>query len=55
MESIKTDNHPAKAWPVVDIAIIDGTRPSVRVHWVACGTCTNPDKFFSSWGGIKAI
>ena len=22
------------------------TRPSVRVHWVACGRCTVPDNFF---------
>ena len=22
------------------------TRPSVRVHWVACGTCTVPNNFF---------
>ena len=22
------------------------TRPSVRVHWVACGTCTVQDNFF---------
>ena len=23
-----------------------GTRPSVRVHWVACGTCSVPGNFF---------
>ena len=33
-------------------------RPSVRVHWVACGTCSLPGNFFqvgvfSSWGVIK--
>ena len=27
------------------------TRPSVRVHWVACGTRSVPRNFFSSWGG----
>ena len=26
--------------------IVYQTRPSVRVHWVACGTCTVPDNFF---------
>ena len=26
------------------------TRPSVRVHWVACGTCTVPDIFFKLGG-----
>ena len=26
--------------------IDDRTRPSVRVHWVACGTCSVPGNFF---------
>ena len=26
------------------------TRPSVRVHWVACGTCTVPDNFLKLVG-----
>ena len=27
------------------------TRPSVRIHWVACGTCSVPDNFFFRLGG----
>ena len=27
------------------------TRPSVRVHWVACGTCSVPRNFFPVGGG----
>ena len=27
------------------------SRPPVRVHWVACGTCTVPDIFFFKLGG----
>ena len=26
------------------------TRPSVRVHWVACGTCSVPGNFFKLGG-----
>ena len=29
------------------------TRPSVRVHWVACGTCTVPDNFFQVGGSLR--
>ena len=30
------------------------TRPSLRVHWVACGTCSIPGNFFKL-GVIKTI
>ena len=30
------------------------TRPSVRVHWVACGTCTVPDNFFQVGGSLRS-
>ena len=33
---------------------IYGTRPSVRVHWVACGTCTVPDNFFQVGGSLRS-
>ena len=29
------------------------TRPSVRVHWVACGTCTVSDNFFQVGGSLR--
>ena len=28
------------------------TRPSVRVHWVACGTCSVEGKFFQVGGSL---
>ena len=30
------------------------TRPAVRVHWVACGTCTVPDNFFQVGGSLRS-
>ena len=30
------------------------TRPSVRVHWVACGTSTVPDNFFQVGGSLRS-
>ena len=30
------------------------TRPSVRVHWVACGTCTVPDNFFQVGRSLRS-
>ena len=33
---------------------IEQTRPSVRVHWVACGTCTVPDNFFQVGGLLRS-
>ena len=30
-----------------------GARPSVRVHWVSCGTCTVPDNFFQVEGSLR--
>ena len=29
------------------------TRPSLRVHWVACGTCTVPNNFFQVGGSLR--
>ena len=29
------------------------TRPSVRVHWVACGTCSVKGKFFQVGGSLR--
>ena len=28
------------------LSVLEITRPSVRVHWVACGTCSIPGNFF---------
>ena len=30
------------------------TRPSVRVHWAACGTCTVPDNFFQVGRSLRS-
>ena len=29
------------------------TRPSVRVHWIACGTCSVPGNFFQVGGSLR--
>ena len=29
------------------------TRPSVRVHWIACGTCSVKGKFFQVGGSLR--
>ena len=33
--------------------ILSITRPSVRVHWVACGTCSVPGTFFQVGGSLR--
>ena len=35
-------------------SVLLSTRPSVRVHWVACGTCTVPDNFFQVGGSLRS-
>ena len=29
------------------------TRPSVRVHWLACGACSVPGNFFQLGGSLR--
>ena len=47
-------NRGKKEYLHLWIWIITITRPSVRVHWVACGTCTVPDNFFQVGGSLRS-